>query len=250
MTTQIESAIVVGASSGIGRATALVLAEAGARVWAVARDGARLEEVRAAARGPGQVVPCPLDATDAPAMDRLIGEVAPELIVVSAGVRARLALVHEQTWESFSEPWDTDVRIAFQIGQAALRRPLRPGSLVVIISSGAGLGGSPLSGGYAGAKRMQMFLAGYLQKSSDAAKLGIRFLALVPKQLVAGTELGDAAADAYAALGGITREKFMERFGAPLTAEAIARTIAGVARGELGREATILGVNGSGTEVL
>jgi NAD(P)-dependent dehydrogenase (short-subunit alcohol dehydrogenase family) len=240
------SAIVIGGGSGIGRATVLALSAAGRRVWAVGRDGARLERVRLEAAGPGEVLVRAFDATDALASERLVAEVNPDVVVVSAGVRARLAPVHEQTWESFSEPWNVDLRIAFQIGQIALRRPLRPGSQVIIVSSGAGLGGSPLSGGYAGAKRMQMFLAGYLQRSADTAKLGIRFLALVPKQLVAGTELGSLAADAYAALAGVTREKFMERFGAPLTAEEVARAIVGVARGELAREGSVLGLSGGG----
>jgi NAD(P)-dependent dehydrogenase (short-subunit alcohol dehydrogenase family) len=241
-----SSAIVIGGGSGIGRATVLALSAAGTRVWAVGRERARLERVRQEAAGPGEVLVRAFDATDALASDRLLAEAEPDLVVVSAGVRARLAPVHEQTWESFSEPWNVDLRIAFQIGQLALRRPLRPGSQVIILSSGAGLGGSPLSGGYAGAKRMQMFLAGYLQRSADAAKLGIRFLALVPKQLVAGTELGAQAADAYAALAGVTREKFMERFGAPLTAEEVARAIVGVAQGELAREGSVLGLSGGG----
>jgi len=121
---------------------------------------------------------------------------------------------------------------------------------VIIVSSGAGLQGSPLSGGYAGAKRMQMFLAGYLQRSADAARLGIRFLALVPKQVLAESELGAAVASAYGALGGITPEKFMERFGTPLTPDDVARTIVDVARGELGREGSIVGVSGKGIEPL
>jgi NAD(P)-dependent dehydrogenase (short-subunit alcohol dehydrogenase family) len=245
-----SSAIVVGGGSGIGRATVLALAAAGTRVWAVGRDRARLEQVRQEAAGPGEVTVRAFDATDAPAMDRLIAEVDPELLVLSAGARARLALIHEQTWESFSAPWNTDLKIAFQVGQTALRRPLRPGSLVIIVSSGAGLQGSPLSGGYAGAKRMQMFLAGYLQRSADAARLGIRFLALVPKQVLAESELGAAVASAYGALGGITPEKFMERFGTPLTPDDVARTIVDVARGELGREGSIVGVSGKGIEPL
>jgi NAD(P)-dependent dehydrogenase (short-subunit alcohol dehydrogenase family) len=57
--------------------------------------------------------------------------------------------------------------MAFLFCREALRAPLAPGSVVVIISSGAGLGGSPISGGYAGAKRMQMFLAKYCQAESD-----------------------------------------------------------------------------------
>jgi NAD(P)-dependent dehydrogenase (short-subunit alcohol dehydrogenase family) len=247
-----SAAIVTGGGSGVGRATALALAALGTRVWIVGRDPASLERVRAEAAGPGQVVAAPFDATDGAAMDRLIAEADPDLVVLSAGARARLALVHEQTWASFSEPWNTDVKIAFQVGQTAIRRPLRAGSLVVIVSSGAGLGGSPLSGGYAGAKRMQMFLAGYLQRSAAAAKVpvDVRFVAVVPKQLIAGTELGAMAADAYAGLAGITREKFMERFGAPLTAEAVATTIVQLAQGEIGRDATILGVTGAGVEAL
>jgi NAD(P)-dependent dehydrogenase (short-subunit alcohol dehydrogenase family) len=245
-----SSAIVIGGGSGIGRATVLALAVGGTRVWAVGRDPARLAQVQRDSTGPGEVLVRAFDATDAAATERLVAEVEPELVVVSAGVRARLAPVHEQTWESFSEPWNVDLKIAFQVGQTAIRRPLRPGSVVVVVSSGAGLGGSPLSGGYAGAKRMQMFLAGYLQRSADAAKLGIRFVALVPKQLVAGTELGTLAADAYAALAGVTREKFMERFGAPLTAEDVARAIVGVAEGEIAREGTVLGVSGGGMEPL
>ena len=249
----IQSAIVIGAGSGIGRSTALALAATGARVHAVGRHAAPLERVRedATGLGAGAVHVSALDATDGPAMDRLIREVDPDLVVVSAGARAHLALVHEQTWESFSEPWNTDVKMSFQIGQSALRKPLRPGSRVIIVSSGAGLGGSPLSGGYAGAKRMQMFLAGYLQRSADAARLGIRFVAVVPKQLLAGTELGTKAADAYAALAGVTTEKYMERFPVPLGADGVAQAIVKIAHGEVAREASIIGVSGAaGIEAL
>jgi len=251
-TLQGKTAIVTGGGSGVGRATALALAAEGARVWIVGRDRARLERVQTEGHGPGQVTACALDATDGAAMDRLIAEVDPDLVVLSAGVRARLALVHEQSWQSFSEPWNTDVKIAFQVGQTAIRRPLRPGSLVIIVSSGAALGGSPLSGGYAGAKRMQMFLASYLQKAADTAKVRVRFATVVPKQLIADTELAAEVSGAYAALAGITREKFMERFGAPLTAAAVARAIIQIAQGEVGREGAgaVLGVSGTGVEAL
>lgn len=248
--TSIESALVIGGGSGVGRATVLALAAAGTRVRAVGRQAAPLERVRQDASGPGAVSVSALDATDGPAMDRLIRDVDPDLVVVSAGARARLALVHEQSWESFSEPWNTDVKMSFQIGQSALRKPLRAGSRVILVSSGAGLGGSPLSGGYAGAKRTQMFLASYLQRSADAAKLGIRFVAVVPKQLLIGTELGTKAADAYAELAGVTREKYMERFPVPLGADGVAQAILKIAQGEVAREGTIIGVTGAGIEVL
>jgi NAD(P)-dependent dehydrogenase (short-subunit alcohol dehydrogenase family) len=237
-------AIVVGGSSGVGRATVAQLSAAGAQVWAVARNAAGLKEL------PAGVEARALDATDGAAIARLYAEVDPDLVVATAGVRPRVAPIGEQSWESFSEPWNNDVKLAFELGQAALRKPLRPGSTVVIVSSGAGLNGSPLSGGYAGAKRMQMFLATYLQRASEARKLGIRFAAVVPKQLIAGTEIGGAAAAGYAKLAGITPEAFMDRFGTPLTPDGVASRILELARGDLGAGATVLAVTGDGVEPL
>lgn len=242
-------AIVTGGGSGVGRATVLALAAEGTRVIAVGRTREPLEKVQREASGRVEVRT--LDATDQAAMGQLIAETAPDILVLSAGVRPKMALVHELSWESFSEPWNTDVKIAFQTGQEAIRRPLKPGSLVIIVSSGAGLHGSPLSGGYAGAKRTQMFLASYLQRSADAAKLGIRFVAVVPKQILPGTEMGDHAISTYAGAAGLSIAKFMERFGTPLlTAEGVARTVVGLVRGEVGQGATVLGVTGQGTEAL
>src|SRR4051812_24655682 len=169
-------ALVIGAGSGVGQATAQALAAAGAHV--VASGGDR-------------------DATDPEQVAALLAEADPDLVVVAAGTRPRMAAIDEQTWESFSAPWHVDVKIAFEVGRAALARPLGPGSTVVIMSSGAGLRGSPLSGGYAGAKRTQMFVARYLQRIAEARELGIRFVALAPEQLLAGTRIGEAAAAAY-----------------------------------------------------
>jgi hypothetical protein len=56
-----------------------------------------------------------------------------------------MAPVHEQTWETFSRNWHADTRHVFTWTRAALREPLAPGSVVVAMSSGAALGGPPLS---------------------------------------------------------------------------------------------------------
>src|SRR4051812_20285489 len=197
MSIEIQKALVIGAGSGVGQATARALAEAGIDVL-----GSRSDR----------------DATDPDQVAALLQEADPDLVVVAAGARPRMVPIEEQTWESFSTPWNVDVKIAFEIGRAALARPLRPGSTVVIVSSGAGVnaGGSPLSGGYAGAKRMQMFLAAYLQRASDARELGIRFVALAPLQLLEGTRIGEAAASAYAAEAGEPVEDYIKRWPAPL----------------------------------
>ena len=219
----IERAVIFGASSGVGRATAAALARRGTRVWGVAR-GAR-EPVA----GVTDVVG---DATDPAAVERILAEADPELVVVAVGTRPRVAPIDEYDWESFSAIWNGDVRAAFHIGQLTLRRPLRTGSNVVIVSSGAGLNGSPLSGGYAGAKRTQMFLADYLQKRAEARGLGIRYTAVVPNQLLAGTDIARAAAAGYAAAAGITVEQFMSRFEVPLDAEGVAAAILRIADGD------------------
>lgn len=241
-TLSLRSALVIGGGTGVGRAAVLLFAREGARVRAVARDQARLEAVRREAPA-GSVEVSALDATAAGAMRRLLDETEPDVVVLSAGARPRTATIDEHSWESFSEHWNTDAKMAFELGQAALQKPLRPGSTVVVVSSGAGLGGSPISGGYAGAKRMQMFLASYLQGVSDAKRLGIRFVALVPKQLLAGTDIATVASTAYGRRAGITPEKYMERFGTPLGPDDVAKTLFDIARGEAGAEATVLGLS-------
>jgi NAD(P)-dependent dehydrogenase (short-subunit alcohol dehydrogenase family) len=196
-------AVVVGASSGIGRATLLTLASRGMRVCGVARGRERLDRIGREA--PGEVTALAGDASDPEVAVRLLRD-SPDLVVVCLGARPRMAPVDEQSWETFSAAWDTDVKATFHLCQEAVRRPLKPGSLVLIVSSGAAISGSPLSGGYAGAKRMQWLLAGYMQRISDRRKLGIRFVTLVPKQLIVGTAIGEDASSAYADEAGISQE--------------------------------------------
>jgi NAD(P)-dependent dehydrogenase (short-subunit alcohol dehydrogenase family) len=225
----IQKALVIGAGGEVGKATATALADTGARVVAAGRER---------------------DATDPAQVAALLDGADPDLVVVAAGVRPQMASIEDQSWESFSETWEVDVRIAFEVGRAALARPLRPGSAVVIVSSGAGLAGSPLSGGYAGAKRMQMFLAGYLQRAADARGLGIRFVALAPRQFLVGTPIGEAAAAAYGAEAGESPDNYMKRCPAPLDADGVARAILSIASGEEHRGATLLVLTGTGLETI
>jgi hypothetical protein len=161
-----------------------------------------------------------------------------------------MAPIDEQSWESFSTPWNVDVKIAFEVGRAALARPLPPDSTVAIVSSGAGLNpnGSPLSGGYAGAKRMPMFMTGYLQRAADARELEIRFVALAPLQFLIGTRIGEAAAAAYGAEAGESPEEYIRSWPVPLDPAGVARAILSIATGQEQPDATVLGVTGEGLE--
>ena len=223
----IRKALVMGAGSGVGHATASALTAAGIDVLASGRER---------------------DATDPVQVAALLEQADPDLVVVAAGARPRMASIEDQSWESFSLAWNVDVKIAFEVGRAALARPLRPGSTVVIVSSGAGVNpnGSPLSGGYAGAKRMQMFLTGYLQRAADARGRGIRFVSLAPMQFLEGTAIGQAAAAAYGAQVGQPAETYINSWPVPLDPAGVARAILAVSSADEHRDSTLLGVTGTG----
>jgi NAD(P)-dependent dehydrogenase (short-subunit alcohol dehydrogenase family) len=221
---------VTGGASGVGRATVEALAAQGARVRVVSRSADKLEKLKREVKGAIETVQG--DITDSAVVAQSLGEITPDLLVLSAGHLPPQGQVTEHTWESFSVNWNNDVKSTLLFGQEVIRRPLRPGSTVVILSSGAALGGSPLTGGYGGAKWTQKLLAQNLQGMSDERKLGIRFVALVPKQTIAGTEIADRASKMYAAKAGITQEKYLERFGKPLTPQMVAEAILTLARGE------------------
>jgi NAD(P)-dependent dehydrogenase (short-subunit alcohol dehydrogenase family) len=97
-------------------------------------------------------------------------EISPDILVLNAGATPIPLPVHELTWEQFSLVWETDVKATFLFGKEALTMPMKPGSVVVITSSTAAIaGGSPLAGSYAGAKRMQWFLARYFRQIGAAS---------------------------------------------------------------------------------
>jgi len=206
-------ALVVGGSSGVGKATVKALLSEGAHVTAVARGADNLRALKTEL-GDG-LATIQGDATDSAFAERLLRELRPDLVVLAAGVTPRMARVDEFEWESFSEAWNGDLKASFHLVKQALTLPLRPGSTVVLVSSGAAVDGSPLSGGYAGAKRMQWFLASYAQKVSDAKKLGIRMLAVLPRP-IDGTTIGARAAEVYGKINGVTAEAFMKRIGVSL----------------------------------
>jgi hypothetical protein len=87
---------------------------------------------------------------------------------------------------------------------------------VIVISSGAALAGSPLSGGYAGAKATQRFITAYAQDESTRAGLDITFTAVLPR-LTPLTDLGRPAARAYAARAGLTDTEYARQLGGSLT---------------------------------
>jgi NAD(P)-dependent dehydrogenase (short-subunit alcohol dehydrogenase family) len=162
-----------------------------------------------------------LDATDETAPAKVFAVFEPDILVLCAGAFPPAAPLHEQSWQEFAVNWETDVKMAFHFCKAALSRPLRPGASVILVSSGAALAGSPLTGGYAGAKRTQIFMANYSQKESDRLKLGLRFMALAPR-IVADTDLGRHAVSSYSRYLGISAADFIKGMASPPASSDVA----------------------------
>jgi NADP-dependent 3-hydroxy acid dehydrogenase YdfG len=116
-TLQGRRAIVTGASSGIGAATARLLASQGAEVHLVGRNSERLAAVRAECPGAHTVV---LDVRDAEAVQRELGGLGADLVVNNAG----LALGAEKLPDGDPAEWsimvDTNLKGVLHVLHATL----------------------------------------------------------------------------------------------------------------------------------
>jgi NAD(P)-dependent dehydrogenase (short-subunit alcohol dehydrogenase family) len=236
--------VVVGGSRGVGRRIVEEAHDNGAQVLAVARHEGALQKL--AYDRPG-VKTMALDAADADAPSTVFGAMEPDILVVCAGAHPSTAPLHEQSWQQFAVNWESDVKIAFHFCKEALAQPLREGTTIVLVSSGAALAGSPLTGGYAGSKRTQLFIANYSQKESDRLGRGLRFLAIAPR-IMTDTELGGRAIAGYSSYLGIAPDDFVRSMSSPPTSsDAAAAVIALVTARDRPKESLFI-VSGKGLE--
>lgn len=243
MTLAGKNVVVVGASRGVGRAMVRRMAAGGAHVLAVARDSDSLGHV---AKEALRTTTLAVDAAVCSAPAKVFAALRPDVLIVCGGAMPPGRPIHELTWEEFSVNWNTDVRMSFEFCREALRAPLAHGSTVILISSGAALGGSPLSGGYAGAKRTQMFIANYAQKESDRLDLGVRFLALAPARIMPETRLGQFAAESYARYLGISSSEFIEGMVSRQTPQDVADAAAELVSNGAAHRGTVFTISGGG----
>jgi 3-oxoacyl-[acyl-carrier protein] reductase len=243
-----KTTVVVGASRGLGGGIARAFGEAGAQVVAVARSGTALAELAATSEN---IQPEVADAGDATVAGSLIDRYDPEAAILVAGASPHMRPLQHQTWETFSVNWQTDVRIAFHWLREALLKPLRPGSRVVVVSSGAALNkeGSPLSGGYAGAKATQRFITGYAQDEAKRAGLDITFTTVFPR-FAPVTDVGRPAVQAYAARAGLSVEEFLAQAGPLVTPEIAGTALVELVRAAAAKVAPTYVLNGDGLQEL
>lgn len=235
-----QKVVVTGGSRGLGLGIVEALVAQKARVTVVARDPERLADVSSRlgvdiVRG---------DVADERVARDVLSLVRPTVLVLNAGTTPLMGPLHELTWESFTRSWEVDVKAGFHWIQEALRLPLPRGSRVIITSSGAAVNGSPLSGSYAGAKRMLWLMAHYANDEAGELGLDIHFQAIVPQQIIGDTELGRVAADAYAKSNGVSREVLLARFGAPMPPRKVGENVVSILTNKQYAKGVAFGMSG------
>jgi NAD(P)-dependent dehydrogenase (short-subunit alcohol dehydrogenase family) len=181
-----QVALVTGASSGLGRRFATVLAACGAQVAATARREKRLEELADEIRAAGGVcLPLPLDVTDAdqfaPALDRIEAELGPVSILVNNAGMPDAQYATKMSTALVDEVIATNVRAPFLLSCEVARRLIAreaPGRIVNLSSMAAshyhGGAAALYSTSKAAVERMTETL------SVEWAKFGINVNAIAP----------------------------------------------------------------------
>ena len=228
-----RSAIVTGATSGIGRAAAGALAKAGWWVVASGRDGARGEELVAELGGSGEFAAG--DVTDGGTPDALVeraGRTAPlGLLVNCAGVHF-LATLPETDPGRWDDLMAVNLRAAALMARAAIPAMREAGGGVVVnVSSEAGIVAVPGQVAYNVSKAALLMLTQSI--AVDHAPEGIRAVSICP-----GTTRTALVEDAIASAPDpkaheewLASARPAKRLGKP---EEIAAAIVFVASGEAG----------------
>jgi len=180
-----KTAIVVGAANGIGRATALAFAAAGARVaCADVEDGGAKGTVAKIEKAGAQALPVHLDATDGASCRAAVAATVQrfggvDVLLYGAADSDQAATVVEMD----EAAWDRVIRInltgAFLMVKAAIPAMIaRGGGSIILIASQLGRVGSPGRPAYCATKGALIQLAKVL--ATDHAAQGIRANTLSP----------------------------------------------------------------------
>jgi 2-deoxy-D-gluconate 3-dehydrogenase len=180
-----RTALVTGASRGIGRALALGLAAAGADVALSARDQESLQEVAKEAEALGRkAIVLPADVTDAAACGQLVADAIAclghlDVLVNNAGGSSYMGPFTDLRFSGWEKTMRLNVDSLVHLCQAAGRHMVERGSGSIInVSSVAGLSATPLLAAYGASKAAVISLTKTL--AHEWGPSGVRVNALCP----------------------------------------------------------------------
>lgn len=151
-----RTALVTGASSGIGAAIAITLAEQGYRVAAVGRDADRLRSTVEAVEGAGgRALAITNDLTAQGAAENVVGQAVARFSRLDALVNAAgiyLPGAFEESLDTFEQGWAINVRAPYELTITALPHLREAKGSVLFISSVIGKVGAAECAGYCATK--------------------------------------------------------------------------------------------------
>lgn len=134
-------ALITGAGSGIGKATALLFAQQGARVAALElKQEALTDTVKEIEAADGKVLPLTADIADADQMEQAVAQVIKEwgrldIVFANAGINGVWAPLEELTAEEWDKTLDTNLKGTFLTVKYAVPHLKKQGGAIVVTSS-------------------------------------------------------------------------------------------------------------------
>jgi NAD(P)-dependent dehydrogenase (short-subunit alcohol dehydrogenase family) len=180
-------ALVTGASRGIGHATALALAKAGAHIVAVARTVGGLEELDDAIRAVGSTATLvPLDLKDYAGIDRLAGAVGQrygrlDALVANAGILGPLSPLDHVPPNDWDDVVAINITANYRLTRAFADLRKSAAGRVVFVSSGIASLGVAYWGPYAVSKAAIEVLARTF--AAETASTTVRVNVIAPGQV-------------------------------------------------------------------
>ncbi len=225
-----RTALITGASAGIGRATALALADAGACVLVNARRGDRLGELVTEIEADGGEAHALVgDASEIAALDALWADACslsngcPDILIANAGrgLQGGVLSSDRAAWESMFQLNLTGNLHLMRLAAQAMQRPdaadpSSPPRDIVVLGSVVGTNISPFSGVYGATKFAIESAAEALRR--EVGKAGVRVTIIKPG--IVESEFQEVAGYDHETFG-----KVVEKFGAMLQPDDVARTI-------------------------
>ena len=147
-----KTAVVTGAGSGIGRATALHLAQKGYEVIAIGRTRSSLLQTASCTQRNESIIPLCADITQEESLQNIFNQIDTlDILVVNAGVCERAATDADNASSVWRRVIDTNLTGSWNTVQAATEH-LRKGARVIFVSSGLGKLGRAEYTAYAASK--------------------------------------------------------------------------------------------------